>query len=245
MEAKIINSLKQYFEGVGPFSDLGVASVETDYSWEIPNKLFDGSTTNYQGSNFEANVALKQDLSRRWANEPENRKQITKWIISNWGGINGNKDNTLKQYCIQAQEDSPATPLKGIASFSKVLGVKDPIKYAIYDARVAVSLNAVQLLAKEQHGFAFPYLSGRNKYTGNWSPSTPRGFSTMKNVSIRTLTSEPFGWTRVVRDEAYQTYLEVLRQISTELRTPIYKLEMALFSQAVELACKVFPELRD
>ena len=241
----MINSLKQYFAGEGQFADLGVAAVEKDYSWNIPEKLFDGSSINYPGSNFEANVALKKDLSRRWANEPGDREKITKWIISNWGGIHGNKKSTINFYCREAQDASPKTPLKGIASFSKVLGVKDPDTYAIYDARVAVSLNAVQFLFEEKSGLAFPYLSGRNKHTGHWSPEPRRGFSTMKEVSVKTLTSDPISWTKVLPDEAYQTYLAALSEISSELNTPIYKLEMALFSQAVELACMVFPALRE
>mgnify|MGYP001454717423 CR=1 FL=1 len=67
----------------------------------------------------------------------------------------------------------------------------------------------------------------------------------MKEVSVKTLTSDPISWTKVLPDEAYQTYLAALSKISSDLNTPIYKLEMALFSQAVELACMVFPALRE
>jgi hypothetical protein len=240
----IIDALRTYFKGEQQFGDLGVASLETYYNWKIPNVLFDGSPNVYSGSNFEANVALKKDLSKRWQKEPHIREMITKWVILDWGGIRGNRNSTIHNYYRQALEKSPATPLKGIASFSKVLAVKNPEKYAIYDARVAVSINAVQIIAKTDKGIAFPYLAGRNNITGNSTSKPRRGFSAMNEVSIKTLTSKPNFWAKVRNDEAYEIYVNSLKQISTELQTPLCYLEMALFSQAEELACRIFPALK-
>jgi hypothetical protein len=240
----IIDALKTYFEGEQPFSDLGVASLEAYYNWKIPSVLFDGCLNHYSGSNFEANVALKKDLSQRWKNEPYSREEITKWVISDWGGIRGNRKSTLNNYYLQSLQSSPKTPLKGIASFSKVLAVKDSKKYAIYDARVAVSINAIQIIAKTDKGIAFPYLAGRNNITGNSTSKPRRGFSTMNEVAIKTLTSKPTSWTKVQKDEAYEIYINLLQKVSTDLRIPVCNLEMALFSQAEELACRIFPRLR-
>ena len=91
---------------------------------------------------------------------------------------------------------------------------------------------------------AFPYLPGRNDITGNWTSKPQRGFSTMNEVSIKTLTSKPTSWTKVMIDEAYAVYLNSLHQISSELQTPLSYLEMALFSQAEKLAYKTFPALK-
>ena len=240
----MIDDLKTYFKGEQQFVDLGIGSLEKYYTWKIPSALFDGSSNVYSGSNFEANVALKKDLSKRWQEEPHIREEITKWIISEWGGIRGNRKSTLNNYYRQSLQKSPATPLKGIASFSKVLAVKDPENYAIYDARVAVSVNAVQIIAKTDKGVAFPYLAGRNNITGNTTSKPRRGFSTMNEVSVKTLTSSPTFWSKVRKDGAYEIYTNALKQISTELQTPLFYLEMALFSQAEELACRIFPALK-
>ena len=241
----MIDALTLYFRGESAFAQLGLPAVEADYKWRIPTTLYDGSTPDYPGTNFKANVALKKDLSRRWAQEPKNRERIAKWIISDWGGIRGNKKTTIHNYYLEALKNTPQTPIKGIASFSKILAIKAPDQYAIYDARVAVSLNAIQIIAGKKNGLAFPYLSGRNNITGNWTAKPKRGFSANAEASIDTLTSKPNEWTRVKNDAAYVTYLGGLHQISTELNVPVYFLEMALFAQAEKLACKVFPALEN
>lgn len=171
-------------------------------------------------------------------------KKIVRWIISDWGGIRGNKESTLEKYYIRSLQKDPETPLSGIASFSKVLSIIDPLKYAIYDARVAVSLNAIQLVFSELSGEAFPYLPGRNNITGNWSPRAPRGFSKSDAASIKTLSSPPYNWEKIQRDETYYRYLELLNSISENLGIPLYELEMTLFSQAEVLALKAIPSLK-
>ena len=40
-------------------------------------------------------------------------------------------------------------------------------------------------------------------------------------------------------------YINLLQSISKELEAPLYELEMALFSQAPELACKALPALKN
>ena len=79
-------------------------------------------------------------------------------------------------YCSWANREDPSTPLSGISSFSKILAIKGPDKYAIYDARVAVSLNAIQIIYQISSGVAFPYVLGRNRITGDATSKPPRGF---------------------------------------------------------------------
>lgn len=52
---------------------------------------------------------------------------------------------------------------KGIATWSKILSIRNPSKYAIYDARVAVSLNSIQKIYDVESPILFPQLASRNK----------------------------------------------------------------------------------
>ena len=52
---------------------------------------------------------------------------------------------------------------KGIASWSKAIVVHDPNEYAIFDARVAISLNCIQKLYGLNYAVLFPVLPSRNK----------------------------------------------------------------------------------
>ena len=236
-------ALTKYFQGIEPFNGLGLEKVRSSYKWTLPKTSFDGEQVVSSGTNFEANVSLKLSLNKTWHEEEASRKKIVRWIISDWGGIRSNKQSTLEKYYKHSLQENPETPLTGIASFSKVLAIKDPLKYAIYDARVAVSLNAIQMILLVKSGEIFPYLSGRNKITGDWSSKPPRGFSKSKEASIKTLTSPPYDWKKVPKEVAYERYLELLHSISKNLDVPLYELEMTLFSQAEELAIRAVPSL--
>lgn len=239
-----LTALEKYFRGIAPFKDFGLESVRSNYKWKLPKSSFDGKPLDIDGTNFEANIKLKFFLNKIWHSEPHSRQAIVKWIISDWGGIRGNKQQTLDAYYIASLEENPQTPLKGIASFSKVLAIKEPFRYAIYDARVAVSLNAIQMIGKVSDGNAFPYLPGRNNITGNWDPSAPRGFSKSDITSITTLVSSPRNWRRVSQEETYHKYLSLMGELAQKLSAPVYHLEMTLFSQAEMLACLIIPPLK-
>ena len=74
---------------------------------------------------------------------------------------------------LSSLEKDPETPLSGIASFSKVLAIKDPLKYAIYDARVAVSINAIQMISKVLTLITFSLLLSLNfSYADNHDTET-------------------------------------------------------------------------
>lgn len=83
------------------------------------------------------------------------------------GGVKNNSQETLKSYVNEIEGKSPSTPIKGIASYSKIFAMTNLNKYAIYDARVAVSLNVIQWNAELKGGVAFNYIPGRNNLTGH------------------------------------------------------------------------------
>ena len=115
---------------------------------------------------------------------------------------------------------------KGISSYSKILSVSNPNVYAIYDARVAASLNAIQLLAVSAPIVRFPI-----------PPTKSEAVKRLAN----TLRSERS--IDIIRDEAYLAYLEVLRAVRRQLnqKYQLWELEMVLFALAPRLAREVCP----
>ena len=78
------------------------------------------------------------------------------------GGVKANSKDTLRKYTETSPEQLIIKGSKGIASWSKALTVIDPARYAIYDARVAMSLNALQIIDSIDDAKYFPPLKGRN-----------------------------------------------------------------------------------
>jgi hypothetical protein len=237
-----LEAFEAFFAGQEPFNDLGVLQLEQTYNWSIPETDRHWLKIS-KACGYRANVKLKRDLQSAWKNshnDGNTRLDIAKWIIKDWGGIGANKPKTIERYAAEASLQSPKTPISGLASFSKVLAASDSDRYAIYDARVAVSLNAIQLLAGvREDGIALPYLPGRNKITGDSSVKPRRGFSSKEAFSRKTL-CQSYGWKTMRRDDAYSAYLELLGAHSNY---KVYEMEMALFAQAETLACMAIERL--
>lgn len=225
----MIEKLLSYFRGEGTFAGLGLPSLSKNYVWPkkgiFPNYSHLGNFTEVDGSNYEKNIALKTHSHKIWADG--DKYEIANWVVSNWGGIRTNKPSTLTKYVDDIVIGNIPSDLKGVASYSKILSFMDPHRFAIYDARVAISLNAIQLILSNQTGIAFNYLSGRNTALAKFRrhPSTP----------IRELSSR--GWHRSDPNDCYALYLRKLNEAKAALRPhPLYELEMALFADAEVLS---------
>jgi hypothetical protein len=128
----------------------------------------------------------------------------------------------------------PSTPLKGVASYSKIFSIVRPEIFAIYDARVAACLNAVQINAGIHRGVAFNYLPGRNNVVGNIALNL--GFTRDARFSVQELVNS--GWSPVARNQTYARYNEILSHCLKELPNfNLASLEMALFANA-ECECQ-------
>lgn len=241
----IKNTLRSFFLGEDEFYGFGIEELKRDYHWKISESIRTAFPGLPEGDGYEANVALKKDMSRRWgeAKSPQERERLTRFIVADWGGIKGNKEPRYSEYALAASKEVPEIGFPGIASFSKVLAIRDPEAYAIFDARVAVALNAIHIIGQPTTGELYPYLPGRNNVTG--SVVTKRGFSTLPKNARRQLSREHPGWALVPRKTAYQSYLALLNSVNSALPhpAPIYDLEMCLFSQAEKLACRASPVL--
>lgn len=116
------------------------------------------------GKNWlEKNLALKTALHEVWLNGSDNdRKKACDWYIQTWGGIRRNTDGNLRLYGTGSEENILARGVRGMASWSKALTIRNPNRFAIADARTCISLNAIQLLAGASAIRIFPSLPSRN-----------------------------------------------------------------------------------
>lgn len=93
----------------------------------------------------------------------DRRLAAIKWVIYSWGGITkqGNDDETWPNI-FKNYEDAVVTDFvkeqknNRIASWSKIFAFVDSIKYAIFDARVAMSLNAILEEVGDRNYFYMP-----------------------------------------------------------------------------------------
>lgn len=215
------------------FFDKKIHDLDATYNWKTP--VMEKFTHGGEGG-YESNIEFKKYIKNLWdaASSESERLHLTKIIVKNWGGVGGNKDDTLKKYIEAISKNVPPTPLQGIASYSKIFSFADPQRFAIYDARVAACLNALQINAKVKNGLDFNYVPGRNNVVGN--VNTHKGFTHEPRFSTKELVLS--GWTSVKRDETYQKHLELLHLCLKERpKFNLTSLEMALFANA-EIECK-------
>ena len=208
------------------------------YKWPLkkPKQPLCVPTSGHQlhGDGMDECIALKQHLTQEWARATEvaTKKQLSQWIVSDWGGVHTNGPDTIDNYITSITAGNFPMPLQGVASYSKILSIVDCQKYAIYDARVVASLNALQLLMNVHSPLFFKYIPSKNSnINGN-----KKGKGFMKIFPKKKLVER--GWTVVPADESYTTYLELLHSLKNDFTGhEIYHFEMTLFSMAPEL-CK-------
>lgn len=105
----------------------------------------------FTGNAPQKNVAYRAQLNREWVHATRTRNPVDKFGIAStyirrWGGLVANSDNTILDYASKSNRQLIDLGTRGIASWSKLLAVRNPRKYPIYDARVAFSLNALQAI---------------------------------------------------------------------------------------------------
>lgn len=220
------------------FFDEHLKRLPQTYEWPVRPKtkagLPDFQWHPISGTMAEC-IAMKHHLTNTWASANAAQKaQLARWIVSDWGGVRTNADATIAAYLTDIANGNFQTPLQGIASYSKILSVVDCNRYAIYDARVAAGLNAVQLLMSSENPLFFHYIQGRNSIIQGTKKKL--GFV---DVFTKSELVKKRGWQEVKKEASYGTYLELLRGLkSTFSDHEIYHFEMTLFSMAPELCTK-------
>ena len=118
-----------------------------------------------EGNQYVKNVVLKKELNKKWkeSKSDEDRLILIKYYIATWGGIHTNSKESMEEYSKLSATQLIKNGKKGIASWSKAIVVHNPDEYAIFDARVAISLNCIQKLYGLKDAVLFPVLPSRNK----------------------------------------------------------------------------------
>tara|TARA_B110000211_G_scaffold231167_1_gene292226 strand:- start:407 stop:1204 length:798 start_codon:yes stop_codon:yes gene_type:complete len=225
------------------FHEFGLDSVKS-YEWPKKGPNLDELISVYDpkfqlsgDSNYEKNVSLKLLLSKKFNENNLDVNSISKWIIMSWGGIKV-LSRKIDDYIYHVETKSYPDYLNGVASYSKLFAMFYPREFAIYDARVAVSLNIIQLLSDEKNALFFPYLSGRNKVTGD--QTSGRGFSNIYDFKKNQIeaTSQKH-WEFIKQKDVYKIYNEILNDLCEENKWDLWDVEMLLFAKAEELVLKI------
>jgi hypothetical protein len=190
--------------------------VKYTYRWKLPAEIpipFDRSHHPY----YDA-LALRRAMHDEWCREPDRRLELATWYVRRWGGVKKTSDETLSEYVVELQHDKLPHKLQRVASWSKIASIARPDQYFIYDARVAVTLNALQFLKYRdiRHRFALP--DSQNTIIRSTIPRLAE-LGVSKVASSSTI-------------DSYQMYLEALSGFGAASQ----QAEMALFAAAPTIA---------
>ena len=123
------------------------------YTWPIDAAKLREHTGITLGSysELDRNIELKRELHARFKHAPRDaRERLVRYYVTTWGGIKIGTE-TFRRYACERTEPLAGSGLDGIASRSKALVLHDPSRYAIYDSRVAATLNYL-VIRRVGHG---------------------------------------------------------------------------------------------
>ena len=202
-------------------------SDKLKYFWKIKgnwNELGLNFNHNDFKSDDEKRIAAKKHVAKIWYSlDNHERFRVASWIIKDWGGIRGNKDETISNYVSFSLEKQKNFLFKGVSSYSKILSFTNPDKFAIYDARVASSLNCL-LLEGRSNKFLFPIPDSQNR--------------NIKPFRKHLLKDEVINRKFLYIENFYETYLDILEKISLEIGQSIDYVEGILFTDTENLIHK-------
>lgn len=186
------------------------------YRWSVNPNFLPAGIVLPIGSPYVQNIALKLQLSDMYSAAGDDlRQEITYYYIVKWGGIRRNTEENIRSYALDTPASLISRGSKGIASWSKALCIRCPNEYAIYDARVALSLNCLQIISPVNTPIVFPLLLGQNKLIkfGN-------------RVVLRYASTH--GWAVAHEREFYRQYNEILSSAAQLLGTNLYTRNVAI-----------------
>lgn len=206
--------------------------LDKTYKWDIPSPWPTCAFERGCDSPAQANIRLKRALSSAWHDRPNDRACIEQWYVSKWGGIRANSEQTLKGYAESTDERLLQGGIVGVASWSKILVIRNPERYVIYDARVGAALNALQIARDCGSLLLFPQVPSRNSVIKEYQKAETK----MAHAACRVPREAA---SRVPRKQAYQTYLDLVTSVAKQLNFAMLDtIEMTLFANAKRLACE-------
>ncbi len=136
-------------------------TLDEVYKWNIPEEVPFGFKRGVD-SCARANMRLRRFLRDVWTNEPILKLDIAKWYVSVWGGIKANKPETIERYVCLSETTLAKSGWQGVATWSKILAVRNPDTYPIFDARVSAALSAIQFANDVKNPILFPQVPSKN-----------------------------------------------------------------------------------
>ncbi|AHE27158.1 hypothetical protein [Burkholderia pseudomallei] len=212
-------------------------------------------------------VAVRAREIQAWVPFPkriEDLADLAKFVISDWGNLNGNDAQTIVDYAqrftgievpfddVRCVSDLRAAVLPkrqrglfrfaGIASWSKWLNFVWNDWALIYDARIAFALDAVHFISRIDAPI-FPVPPGRNPRLANFDAQGSAAFGWLANYAHERLAGSEISArleaAMVPESEAYSYYLAVMAEAHRLLwplseRRPLVHTEMLLFKLSIE-----------
>ena len=221
----LVEIMKKLTETITVYAKEFIDSENDWYSWrEINEDKLPNGIELPLGNQYNKNLVLKQELNNKWKNSEthEEKLELIKYYIATWGGIHTNSKESMNEYAILSARELIKKGKKGIASWSKAIVIHDPNKYAIFDARVAISLNCIQKLYNIENKVLFPVLSSRNKIVA-------------RGNKLITETAKTENWKKVNEEIFYDQYIEILEKVANEFNINVSTVEMLLFAKAEKL----------
>ena len=228
----VIEKLKEYSEKIN-------LNERFNYSLNTSDTFFsviENKELNSEKNIYHQNIKLKWLLCNKYK-ESDNHTNIDFWIINNWGGIKGfkqNEGNLLKVEKFKKQIYTPKLTndiFSTISSLSKIASFINPDNFVIYDSRVIYALNWLLLTLenkielKEKY---FPMPSGRNKKITEFDLNTIINLSHLNEYSKKdALYNTP--------QESYFKFCDFVKSASKMVygeNAKPYELEMLLFTIA-------------
>ena len=187
------------------------------YSWPIDGESLHEKTylTLRACSELDRNIELKHALHARFRHASgEEREALVAYYVTTWGRIHIGAD-TRRRYARERAATLADEGLTNIASRSKALVLHDPSRYAIYDSRVAVSLNYLAI-RRVGHGPGYVgQADGRKCFP---LPPTRATWTEAAHEACRTL-SERFDipFYDATAPDFYADYLHAVREAAWRL----------------------------
>lgn len=219
-------------EALDQFCDQYLGTLETDFVAELePPPAWINFSLSPTATHFAQHAALRRHLNTHWISWSDDEKyEAVTYYVVNWGGIGGNKPETLRQYALLSV---PALrrdrPWSGVSSWSKVLSFRSWHDCAILDSRVIASLHAIQLLYGSGIAVKFPKLASRDNHIGAFEKAFGETYKAMSPVPSKGL---------------YELYcrlvMSAFQRWNTQHQVPWHwhALETALFFHAATLVQK-------
>lgn len=176
---------------------------------------------------LDRNQALRDQIAPHLASANVSELQkLSIWIIQDWGGIKHEPDIAWSRALVGFEPETVQQfvmdrGVERIPSWSKLLAFADSDRYAIYDTRVAITLNiALRAIGETRQ---FHLTDGRNVIVARASAALGK-------------TKRPLG---------YPDYLSLLRALVSERGQTFLSAETTLFSAAPELAERLMAGMDD